>query len=179
MARRAARLVVLAGAALGAAIGAAPPGGVLPAVVLPVVALAPLGGCLGCRDVAVTPLDLDCSPASPFRGELHFTDADAWRSFLTDRCLTPDDPSVDTRVDAVDFTTQAVVVARNLRDVGGRCLEQRQVEAVSACEDGVRVVFDDVESGELPCPGDWTVAFALPRSELRAALGLENTSPAF
>jgi hypothetical protein len=131
-------------------------------------------GCGGCREVAVQPLAVDCGPASTFGGELHFVDAATWRSFLTDRCLTPDDATIDALVAGVDFSTQAVFVARGSRAVGGRCVAERAVDTVGACSDGLRVVFDDVESGDVPCPGDWTVAFALPRSELRAALANDD-----
>ncbi len=135
------------------------------------VSTSSMVACLNCRPATTRPLNIDCAVDSTWRGELHLDSAATWRSFLTDQCLIGEAPEViDAMVDAVDFTSEAVVVARGPRAGVSRCLEAREVETVDICETGVRVVFDDVESGEEVCPGDWTVAFALPRDDLRSAL---------
>jgi hypothetical protein len=131
----------------------------------------PLAGCLPCRAIEARPLALDCTAQSTFRGELHFTDAATFRSFLTDRCLGPDAvAAADALVAGVDFGTDAVVVGRGPRAGTGRCIEARAVESVSICDDGVRIAFVDTITSALPCTGDWTVAVLVSRSELRSAL---------
>lgn len=140
---------------------------------------AVLGGCFDCRPVTTRDLGLACSAASTFRGELHFDSAETWRSFLTDRCLLDATPAeVDAAVAAVDFTREGVFLARGLRAGVARCLEARAVETVDACGDGLRVVFADDESGDTNCPGDWTVAFALDRADLRSALDADAADAA-
>jgi hypothetical protein len=139
-------------------------------------ALGATMGCLSCRTVAAKPLAVECAPSSSFRGELHFTDADAFRSFLTDRCLLSADAAAGV-VDDVDFGVDGVFVARGPRAAPGRCVEHRVVDDVSVCVDGLRVAFADDVTGATPCVGDWTVAVALPRAELRAALAEESQEP--
>ena len=136
-----------------------------------VVAVASIA-CTPCHTVETTPLAVECEQGANFTGELHFDSAATFRSFLSDRCLpTSGSEAVDDVVNSVDFTTEAVVVARGARAGTGRCIEERGTESVDVCEDGLRVVFDDVESGDVnSCGGQWTVAFSLPRSELRTAL---------
>jgi len=145
-------------------------------VVTALAAAAVLGGCFDCRPVTTRDLALECSAASTFRGELHFDSADTWRSFLTDRCLFDATPEqIDAAVGAVDFSREAVFIARGARGGAARCLEARGVETVDACGDGLRIVFADDESGDaLNCPGDWTVTFALSRADLRSALDADD-----
>lgn len=146
-------------------------------VVIAISAAGVLGACFDCRPVTTRDLALECSPASTFRGELHFDSAETWRSFLTDRCLFDADPSqIDAAVAAVDFSREAVFVARGARAGVARCLEARGAETVDACGDGLRVLFDDDESGETICPGDWTVTFALSRADLRSALDADDAT---
>lgn len=128
-------------------------------------------GCVDCRPVQPRDLGIDCAALAAFRGEIHLDSADTWRSFLSDRCLTESSAAdIDAVVDAVDFAVEAVFVARGVRSGIARCLESRKVESVDACGDGLKVIFEDQESGDVVCPGDWTIAFALPRAELRSAL---------
>lgn len=146
-------------------------------VVFVVVAAA---ACTPCRRIETKPIELDCEGGAAFTGELHFDSADSYRSFLTDRCLpTSNSSEVEDLVDAVDFTVDAVFVARGARAGSLRCIEERATESVDVCDDGLHVVFDDVESGDASCGGSWTVAFALPREELRAAIDDDQTSQEF
>lgn len=127
-------------------------------------------GCSPCRRVETTPIAVDCDQAAAFTGELHFDTADSYRNFLNDRCLLEaSDEAIGALVDDVDFSTDAVFVARGSRGGANRCITERAAETVNVCEDGLRVVFADVETRE-ECGGLWTVAFKLPRDELRAAL---------
>jgi len=128
-------------------------------------------GCFDCRPIETRALALECSGAATFRGELHLDSPDTFRSFLSDRCLTDATATeIDAVVASVDFTTEAVFVARGARGSIARCLESRAAESVDVCGDGLKVVFEDEESGDDVCPGDWTVAFALQRADLRAAI---------
>lgn len=134
--------------------------------------------CFDCRPVQTRDLGVSCSPAASFRGELHFDSADTWRTFLTDRCLfDATDTEVDAAVAAVDFTSEAVFIARGARASVSRCLVVRNVESVDVCSDGLKIIFDDDESGDQACPGDWTISFALPREQLRAALDADAAAP--
>ncbi len=136
-----------------------------------VVAATAVGGCVDCRPVTTRDLGLECSAGSTFRGELHFDSAETWRSFLTDRCLfDASTEQVDAAVAAVDFSREAAFVARGPRAGVARCLEGRAVETVDACGDGLRILFDDTQTGNVVCPGDWTIALALSRADLRSAL---------
>jgi hypothetical protein len=145
--------------------------GIVGAVAVTTVVGQPLAACAPCHGVDAEALDLECASSSTFDGELHFTDAATFRSFLTDRCLGPDAAAAVTElVDAVDFATDAVVVARGARAGTARCVEERTVDDVSVCDDGVHVAFADVVTNATPCAGDWTIAFSLPRAELRAAI---------
>ncbi len=144
-------------------------------VVIAVSAAVVFGGCFDCRPVTTRDLALACSAASTFRGELHFDSAETWRSFLTDRCLFGDDAAgIEDAVAAVDFSREAVFIARGARAGVARCLEARGVESVDACGDGLRVLFVDDESGDANCPGDWMVSFALSRADLRSALDADD-----
>jgi hypothetical protein len=144
-------------------------------VAIAIAAAAVLVGCFDCRPVTTRDLALECSAASAFRGELHFDSADTWRSFLTDRCLfDATGAEIDAAVAAVDFSREAVFVARGARAGVARCLEARGVESVEACGDGLRILFEDSESGDANCPGDWTVVFAIGRADLRSALDADD-----
>ncbi len=130
-----------------------------------------VSACAPCRRIETTPLALDCDQAGQFSGELHFDSADSFRSFLTDRCLPDADASeVEDFVGAVDFSTDAVFVARGFRAGTGRCIVSRATESVDVCDSGLQLVFDDEESADASCGGQWTVAFSLSRDDLRAAL---------
>ncbi len=127
--------------------------------------------CSPCRRIETTPVEIDCTANSDFVGELHFDTAGSYRSFLSDRCLTDAAPAeIDALVAAVDFTQQAVFVARGVRQGISRCIQTREAENVDVCDDGLRVVFLDEESRDETCGGLWTVALVLPREELRAAI---------
>lgn len=144
---------------------------IVASVVVVVTASAGLGACSPCRRIETTRLELDCAANVDFSGEIHLDTAGSYRSFLSDRCLTEaDDAAIDALVDDVDFTTQAVFVARGARQGFSRCIEDRQADTVDVCDDGLRIVFRDDESGDPTCAGDWTVAFVLSREELRAAI---------
>lgn len=133
-------------------------------------------GCEPCRRIERRVLDLDCSDASSFRDELHFDNEATYRSFLSDRCLPAGDPiDVEARVAEVDFSVDAVVVARGPRVNGTRCITARAVESVDVCTSGLRLIFEDVEGGVDGCPaGDWTVAVVVGRDDLRAAIGADE-----
>ena len=124
-----------------------------------------------CRGIDVKPMALVCSVSGSFAGEIHFDDAASFSSFLLDECL-PDANEADRQalVDNVDFTRDAVFVAAGLRQQQTRCISDRKQDGVQVCQDGLRVGFADTISDTSPCSGKWTVAFALPRAELRAAL---------
>ncbi|MDP2339442.1 MAG: hypothetical protein Q8O67_00680 [Deltaproteobacteria bacterium] len=136
------------------------------------VLVAAVASCTPCRRVETTPIEIDCDANADFVGELHLDTAASYRSFLNDRCLPEGrEAEIDALVDAVDFTVDAVFVARNLRQGASRCIEERAADSVDVCDDGLRVVFRDEESGDATgCAGHWTVAFVLPRGELRAAI---------
>jgi len=141
------------------------------AAVLAAAVVGAIASCTPCRRVETTPIELDCSANAEFVGELHLDTAASWRSFLTDRCLPEGrDAEIDALVDDVDFTVDAVFVARNLRQGASRCIEARAADSVDVCDEGLRVIFRDDESGDATCAGHWTVAFVLPRGELRAAV---------
>jgi hypothetical protein len=143
--------------------------------VVVVVVATVVGGCFDCRPVTTRDLGLECSAASTFRGELHFDSAETWRSFLTDRGLfDASAEQVDAAVAAVDFSREAAFVARGARAGVARCLEVRAVETVDACGDGLRILFDDTQTGSVECPGDWTISLALSRADLRSALDADD-----
>lgn len=143
------------------------------AVFAAVCAVAVVGaGCTPCRRIETKPIALDCAQNATFlSGELHMDSAATFRSFLTDRCLPEaTDGEIDDLVGAVDFSTDAVFVARGNRGGAQRCITERATESVDVCEGGLRVVFADRESGEGQCGGKWTIAFSLPRDDLRSAV---------
>jgi hypothetical protein len=142
------------------------------AAVAAVVACVELAACgQGCRNVDVKPVSLECSPTATFNGEIHFDDAATFASFLVDDCLL--DAGDDERqavVDSVDFTKDAVFVSSGVRQANERCISERKTDGVDVCDDGLRVGFADTLTDDDPCPGRWTVAFAIGRSDMRAAL---------
>lgn len=143
-------------------------------LLLGVVAGAPVGACLECRTVDATPLPAVVCDGADFEGELHFDAAATFRSFLRDRCMTQaSDDTLDAITNSVDFNTRAAFVAVGSRAGVGRCVQARAAGSVEACEEGLRIVFDDVTTADPVCAGVWTVALSLPRGELRAALADE------
>jgi len=80
-------------------------------------------------------------------------------------------------VQSVDFLTNVVFVAVGDRAQVGRCIEDRQADVVEVCDEGLRVAFSDQVTDASPCAGKWTVAFQLPREEMRAAIGEGNVGP--
>jgi hypothetical protein len=131
---------------------------------------------LPCRSVSTRALELECEPLSPFRGEIHFDSAATFETFLLQDCLAEEGAEAQAAalIGQVDFTTEAVFVASGAAslDQGARCILERSVGDAEVCDDGLKVSFDDIETdGVAGCPSSkWTVAFALPRDELRAAL---------
>jgi hypothetical protein len=127
--------------------------------------------CRPCRSVEFRALPLTCAPTTPAQ-ELHFDREAPFRTFLTDVCGPGAQPEqIDAIVEQVDFGTEAVFVAIGARLAGQRCVRERAAEEVSACDNGLRVVFaDSVDSDPQVCGGIWTVAVVLHRDDLRAAL---------
>lgn len=137
-------------------------------------ALAAFLGACGrpCRQLDVQPIELACEPGAPFLGELHLDDAAVFESFLSLECLPTSSPDqIAVLVDGVDFLNDVVFVAVGPRQVQTRCIESRKAASVAACDDGLRVAFDDHLSSAPVCTGNWTVAFSLAREDMRAALG--------
>lgn len=139
-----------------------------------VLALAPGHAACGrpCRPITVAPLELQCDADAFYEGELHYDDAAVFESFLSQDCMPSASPEqVAAIVGGVDFLANVVFVAVGPRQVAGRCVERRDAALVQACDDGLRVAFDDRLSTDEECVGRWTVAFSLAREDLRAALG--------
>lgn len=128
-----------------------------------------------CRQVTTTPVELECEPGAVFTGELHLDDAAVFESFLALECIPSASPDqVAAIVGSVDFLQDVVFVAVGTRAMQSRCIESRAAASVSACDDGLRVAFNDHLTGEPACVGLWTVAFALAREDMRAALGTDE-----
>lgn len=125
-----------------------------------------------CRTLTTQPLDVQCEVGSVYEGELHLDDPAVFESFLSLECI-PSAPAeeIAALVASVDFTRDAVFVAVGRRQVQTRCIESREAANVAACDDGLRVAFEDDLSASFDCVGRWTVAFTLAREDLRAALG--------
>lgn len=125
-----------------------------------------------CRGIETRALDFECSPLSSFTGELHFDSAAPFDTFLRQQCLDGDDAEADRILASVDFTREAVFVARGSKRVTAeRCLESRGLDEAQVCATGLKVTFRDRESGPDACSaGLWTVAFVLEREDMRAAL---------
>jgi hypothetical protein len=129
-----------------------------------------------CRGIDVRELDLACNETLSPLGELHFDSAASFDTFLRQQCLFGADPaSIDAIVESVDFTTEAVFVAVNLRAEAGRCLVDRELDGVQVCTEGLKLGFIDEASTDVACGGVWTVAFVLDRGDLRAALATSST----
>lgn len=125
-----------------------------------------------CRTVEILAIDVQCETGSVWEGELHLDDAEVFESWLSQECLPSSSPEqIGALVDSVDFLNDAVFVAAGRRMVQSRCIESREAANVAVCDDGLRVAFDDKLSSSVDCLGRWTVAFALAREDLRAALG--------
>ena len=144
--------------------------------ILALLALAASSCGLPCRTVSVSELDFECEPLAPFRGEAHFDSAATLETFLVQDCLAAEGAEEEAAaiLAQVDFGTDAVMVVSGdaVLDNGARCILQRRLGACEVCDDGLKVSFDDVETdGAAGCAQSrWTVAFALPREDLRAAL---------
>ncbi len=137
-----------------------------------VIVVAFAVGCDNCRRIETRALDFECAATASFRGELHLDSEATWRSFLTDRCL-PDAAAaeIDAHVKSVDFDVDAVVAARGERLSNGRCIARRAPESVDVCSEGLRVIFDDVETSVETCvASSWTVILVVARSDLRDAI---------
>jgi hypothetical protein len=137
-----------------------------------------------CRDIEVRTLALECSAASTFAGELHFDSAAPFDTFLREECLVGEAPpagdvAIDVVVQSVDFSTRGVFLAAGPRALRGRCLQARELDTAQVCGNGLKLYFLDeyrAEGGN--CPNTrWTVAFSLPREELRAALEAGANGP--
>jgi hypothetical protein len=137
-----------------------------------VVAAATMSCARPCRSIAVERLALECQTGGTFNGEIHFDDVPTFEAFLeSDQCLPE---AVDEEraavVDSVDFLNNALFIAVGTKGQLQRCIEEREADLVEICDDGLRISFADRISDELPCDGKWTVAFQLPREEMRAAI---------
>ncbi len=130
-----------------------------------------------CRSVAVQPLDFECT--SGFVGEIHLDSRGSFDTFLRQECLLDaSDEDITELLDAVDFEQDAVFVAAGLDGLGdARCLENRELDDAQVCSNGLKVLFSDVfRTIDEQCPATtWTVAFAIDRAELRAALDAAET----
>ena len=63
-------------------------------------------------------------------------------------------------------------MASEPRLVGERCITARDVESVEVCTSGLRLsLLDRLSPDAATCTGRYTLAFALARADLRAALG--------
>lgn len=138
------------------------------------LAVASASGSCGrpCRSIAVQRVDVGCASTGTFNGELHFDDVPTFEAFLeSDQCL-PDaiDEERAAIIESVDFGANALFVAVGDRAQLGRCIEDRQADIVEVCDDGLRVAFADRVTDANPCAGKWTVAFQIPREEMRAAI---------
>ena len=125
-----------------------------------------------CRAIAVQAVDVGCQSTGTFNGELHFDDVPTFEAFLeSDQCL-PDavDGERAAVVESVDFLNNALFVAVGARAQLGRCIEDRKADVVEVCDDGLRIAFSDRVTDASPCGDKWTVAFQLPREEMRAAI---------
>jgi hypothetical protein len=149
-------------------------------LVVATVVVVAASACTPCRRIETTPIALDCAQRAAFSGELHFDSAGSFRSFLSDRCLLDSsDDEIDGFVDDIDFSKDAVFVARGARAGSLRCIQERDAESVDVCDDGLHIAFADEESADASCGGSWTVAFVLPREELRAAIDDDDAATTF
>lgn len=145
----------------------------LSAALFVVAAIAGLSSCgPPCRTIETRPLALECAQTSGFFGELHFDSEATFDTFLRQQCLEGDDAAADRVLASVDFTREAVFVARGNHALDStRCLESRELDEAQVCATGLKLYFDDVTREPELCPGTrWTVAFLLSREDLRAAL---------
>lgn len=127
-----------------------------------------------CRDIQTRPLDFACEATRGFSGELHFDSEATFETFLAQQCLSRSSDELAREIAAsVDFTREAVFVAVGPLSLDQeRCLESRELASCQVCEGGLKVLFQDAtrDIGAV-CPSTvWTVAFALKREDLRAAL---------
>ena len=127
-----------------------------------------------CQSISYRTIDLRCDPLVGFSGELHLDSRASFDTFLRTQCLLPDDEMrIENALEAVDFSREAIfVVVRPMNAANGNCLLERDVEEVEICDDGLNVIFtDDYYADPGACPnGNWTIAFALSRDDMRTAL---------
>ena len=134
-----------------------------------------------CRDVETRELMFSCEDGgSRFTGEIHFEREATFRTFLEQQCLTQTSQAdIEAHIESVDWDTEAVFVAVGPPNVDAtRCVDERRLERAQVCSDGLKVYFADVYGqSDFGCAGPrWTVAFAMKRSDLRAALDAESSS---
>jgi len=152
------------------------PRGALLRVLLCVLLGALLAASCGtpCRGIETRALDFECSASATFTGELHFDSRATFDTFLRQQCLSiAQQDTVDALLDEVDFDTEAVFVAAGPHRLDDqRCLVTRELDGAQVCTTGLKIYFaDQMQRADAQCPGTrWTVAFALPREELRAAV---------
>lgn len=145
----------------------------LAAALLALIAMVASSCSSPCRSIETRSLDFECEQASNFTGELHFDSEGSFDTFLRQQCLSDDDDALADQILAgIDFTTEAVFVARGRHAIDPtRCLQTRELADAQVCSTGLKLYFDDVIRQAEPCPGTrWTVAFVLSREDLRAAL---------
>lgn len=138
-----------------------------------------------CRDVETRSLDFSCDVTRGFSGQLHFDSASTFETFLAQQCLPRgDDERAHALVESVDFSREAVFVAVGPHSLDPeRCLAARRLSGCQVCESGLKVLFEDrFRDPGAGCPSTrWTVAFALKREDLRAALdaaeGVDGSAP--
>jgi hypothetical protein len=136
---------------------------------VPAMLVMAVVACSPCRTVAHRDIALTCDSNAVFEGEIHVDSPGALTTFLATEC-SADDAAIDAAVAAIDFTTEAAFFVRGLRATASGCVD-RSVSSTEVCADGLRVGFDDRANTSGACPGHWNVLLALPRDELRAAIG--------
>jgi len=129
-----------------------------------------------CRPIEVRPLAVECEnlDIGQFQGELHFDSAPPFETFLSQQCMpNAAEDRLAQIVESVDFTREGVFVVAGRNNLDStRCVETRELDDAEVCTNGLRVYFEDsYRSVDRGCPsGVWTVAFALSRADLAAAL---------
>ena len=127
-----------------------------------------------CESISHRAIELRCDPVVGFSGEIHIDSRATFETFLRAQCLLPDDEvRIELALNAVDFSQEVVFIAVRPMSAGnGTCLLQRGLGDVEICDDGLNVIFaDDDYADPSACPnGNWTIAFALSRDDMRKAL---------
>lgn len=149
-------------------------------LVLVALALVPAACGTPCRGIETRELAFECAATTGFTGELHFDSEATFDTFLRQQCFAAgDDGDADAILEDIDFTTEAVFVATGPDRLDeSRCLVSRELDEAQVCATGLKVYFrDELRRDGTDCPGTrWTVAFVMPREDLRAAIeaGREN-----